>query len=166
MFSEHIPYNGYFSGPWNTCSSFTHRINVNTWLSLGKGAQNVAASLSLAPKYLYLYLVLNINKTWWSNYSDTIRRQWKVLRNWAELKRCILLSPSINSFHMEGELFISDIHLGLEEVSRNEEPGGRIWEQTSHSTLPAQPCSRETENVKRTGFLLYSFQPPGLKSAG
>lgn len=67
---------------------------------------------------------------------------------------------------MEWENYISDIHLGLEEASRNEEPGGKIWEQTSHSTLPAQTYSRETENVKRTGFLLYSFQPPGLKSAG
>lgn len=60
----------------------------------------------------------------------------------------------MNFFHMEEENCISDIHLGLEETSRNEKAEGGIWEQTSYSTLPAQTYSRETENVKRTGFFL------------
>lgn len=33
-------------------------------------------------------------------------------------------------------------------------------------TLPAQTCFRQTEHFTRTGFLLYSSQPFGLKSAG
>lgn len=152
---------GNFLGPGDTCSSFTHKINVNMWVSLVKGAWNVAASLSLAPKFSSKYKQDMMKQLSWYH-----QEPMEVLRHWAVLKRCILLSASINFFHMEGENFISDMRLGLEEVSKNEVPGGRIWEQTSHSTLPAQTCSRETENVKRTGFLLYSFQPPGLKSAG
>lgn len=40
-------------------------------------------------------------------------------------------------------------------------------ERTGFSqTLPAQTCFRQTEHFTRTGFLLYSSQPFGLKSAG